>query len=556
MQNFSEAQKSRGAVATFKTLSDALVLQGFYKPTSVAGKALMESLRQLSPEIYGSMNNSRVIELNGLKYVFDRMPRGLESCRKLVLTAHDDFKDTKFEKRVPLKRRRVSYAVSEDEICFIITRGVSEVYDIMTHVVFLNNEAEKIYNQICSQEGEICSDWQEFEDFMLLKRSPDEVELDKAIWNVSKILGRSYQETRDTYLYLEEGRKKANANSGFFKIVYGIGKRVLAEENPKNCFEVHFTPSLNYMIRHHEYAIIWAENVKKFLIEKGLEKRPLHVVSANMHSFRNLLYGAGYLKEIGKQVPEDIYEMIREIRNDSKELSKYAEQFGYLALEDKSGSNIDVHIIDTAELGVLHPALDFINESEDKPILLIHDYAFGTQAFKIMDELLGKQEQLEDLILNIESISIMGKAGILAGNKGDIMLATAHVLEGTPNNYIVQNDFEKEDFREADTLQIFKGPMLTVLGTSLQNSALLERFLQSDWKAIGLEMEGAHYQRAISAAIIQDRIPQDLKVRYAYYASDNPLISGQTLASGPMGEDGLMPTYLISKVILQKIFTS
>ncbi len=66
-------------------------------------------------------------------------------------------------------------------------------------------------------------------------------------------------------------------------------------------------------------------------------------------------------------------------------------------------------------------------------------------------------------------------------------------------------------------------------------------------------MEGGHYQRAISGAIIQEHIRSDMKIRYAYYASDNPLVSGQTLASGPMGEDGIVPTYMISKIILQKI---
>ena len=51
------------------------------------------------------------------------------------------------------------------------------------------------------------------------------------------------------------------------------------------------------------------------------------------------------------------------------------------------------------------------------------------------------------------------------------------------------------------------------------------------WQAVGLEMEGGHYQRAISAAIIRGHIPREVRVRYAYYASDNPLISGQTLAA-------------------------
>ena len=68
-------------------------------------------------------------------------------------------------------------------------------------------------------------------------------------------------------------------------------------------------------------------------------------------------------------------------------------------------------------------------------------------------------------------------------------------------------------------------------------------------------MEGAHYQKAIQAASrIRNNISSDVKVRYAYYASDNPLESGQTLASGSLGISGVRPTYLIAKNILRAIF--
>ena len=49
-------------------------------------------------------------------------------------------------------------------------------------------------------------------------------------------------------------------------------------------------------------------------------------------------------------------------------------------------------------------------------------------------------------------------------------------------------------------------------------------------------------------------IAKDVKVRCAYYASDNPLKSGQTLASGALGMEGIRPTYMITKAILEKIF--
>ena len=153
--------------------------------------------------------------------------------------------------------------------------------------------------------------------------------------------------------------------------------------------------------------------------------------------------------------------------------------------------------------------------------------------------------------MNIRSISIMGKAGILKGDKGDIMLATAHVFEGTSDNYIFKNDLMRSDFGQ--DMNVYVGPMVTVLGTSLQNRDMLEKF-QSDWKTVGLEMEDGHYQRAISAAIIKGNISEKINLRYAYYASDNPLATGNTLAAGAMGKEGVKPTYMITKAILEKIF--
>ena len=180
------------------------------------------------------------------------------------------------------------------------------------------------------------------------------------------------------------------------------------------------------------------------------------------------------------------------------------------------------------------------------------DYAFGTQAFEAMDSLLNPfSEQSSVSPLHVHSLSVMGKAGILPGKKCDIMLPTSHVFDGTAENYIFQNDLQKKDFKES--ADVYVGPIITVLGTSLQNRDMLQRFL-SEWKTVGLEMEGGYYQRAINVAIIKGYIPPDVSVRYAYYASDNPLVSGQTLATGPMGEAGVKPTYMITKAILERIF--
>jgi hypothetical protein len=555
MKELSKSQRARSAIAAFKTIADALILRGSYHPSGTTGSKLEHALRLIQPEIYGSMADDRIVELKGLEYVIDRLPRGIEACSKIIMTAQEDLDATSFEAIIPRKRRRLSYAVSDREMCFVVTRGTSEIYDILTHLTFLNIEAKKIGRQAYSA-NQLTSQWQALGEAIDNGGSPQGEKLDKALWNLSIILGRTYRETKATYEYLETNRTEG-FNNGLLNIVYALGRRIVAEQHgDDDPLIISFTPSLQDILGHHQYAAAWARSLRGRLVQLGLENRPIHLISANLHSIKNILYGRCALEEAGLPVPDDLYEMVHHIREQQIDSGSYGGRFGFIEHKDTSGSNIDVQIIDMTQLGpdCFHPALSIDIEAikQKKPVILVIDYAFGTQAYEIMDELLSPAE-IDDhtVALRIASISIMGKAGILPGNKGDIMLATAHVMEGTPHNYILSNDLTPADF--SGQAQVYCGPMLTVMGTSLQNRDVLKRFSDSSWKAVGLEMEGGHYQRAINAAIIQGYIPRDMKVRYAYYASDNPLISGHTLASGPMGPEGVAPTYLISRVILEKI---
>lgn len=556
MSELTRSQKARVAIRSFKTGVDAIGLRGYYRPKDLLGQALADSLRTLSPEIYGSMNDPRVVELKGLEYVIDRLPRGIERCNRIILTEEGGFEGTNFEKIEPPKRRRISFMVSATEMCFVITRGLSEIYDIMTHLTFLTIEAKKIQERMRDESGHLTVEWKELEK--IVHAAPlSGGELDQALWNLSILLGRSFQETRETFESFEIGRKECNSNAGLFSLVYHLGRRVDKEKQaPENALIVYLTPALMNSIGHHKYGKPWANDIKAKLVELGLAERPLHIISANLHSVVNLLYGPAALAAAGDKAGiGDVVSMVCRLIEQKTDVCAIGATAGLFALPDRSGTHVDCQIIDTALLGpdMAHPDLCMapLGEAAVKPVILVMDYAFGVQAFELMENLLYPHwEDDRKRLLNIRSIAVMGKAGILTGNKGEIMLATAHVIEGTTDNYTVPNDLAAEDFESQ--IPIHTGPMLTVVGTSLQNRDVLYR-IQRGWKAVGLEMEGGHYQRAINAAIIKGNIPPETKTRYAYYASDNPLKSGQTLASGPMGQEGLAPTYLITKVLLEKI---
>ncbi len=558
MRELTKAQKARYAIREFKTITDALAIRGFYRPRGKLGKSLEHCLRNLSPEIYGSMNDPRVVELKGLEYVIDRLPKAIEKCTRIILTEEDPYKNSAFEETVPLRRRRTCYRVGKSEMCFVISRGLSEIYDIMTHITFLYGEAKKIHGRMKDDSGNKTLEWIELEKTIQNFNQLGAAELDQALWSLSIVMGRPYQETRATYESMEKNRTEHGSNNGLFSLIYHLGKQFDEETQSKeNALVVYLTPSLMNIIGHQEYEKKWSANIHKELIELKLQDRPIHIVSANLHSVLSTLYGYGATdtgsnKELNGG---DLYDFFYQIRDRQAEIKKYAGKNGFYDLPDSSGTHIGCQLIDTARLSkvTFHPEIR-INKTglqKNKPVILVMDYAFGAQAFDLMSNLLKSfRDNGQSVTFDFKSISIMGKAGILTGDKGDIMLATSHVFEGTTDNYLFDNDLKAKDF--GATVQVYSGPMITVLGTSLQNRDMLRKF-QSDWKTVGLEMEGGHYQRAISAATIKGDISKQVKVRYAYYASDNPLETGSTLAAGAMGKGGVKPTYMITKVILEKI---
>jgi hypothetical protein len=543
----NKAQKARASVRSFKTIAGALILRGYYKPTGESGKALKLALCTINPEIYGLMNDPHQVELDGLVYVCERLPKGVEECTRLTLSGVE--LNGVFPPIFPAKRRRTSYRVSEREMCFEITKGLSEVYDILTHLTFFYIEAEKIKNRGYI-EGAPTQEWKQLEETIRNKGFVQSFE--QEIWNLSKILGRTYWDTKKAYDRLEQSKGFSNS---LFSIVYWLGRRMAeAEKNKDNDHIVLFSPSLT--LDHHQYGEHWAAKIKKILEEKNLQERPLHIISANLHSVLNLLYGYGVENGMDNGHGKDIYAMAHFLKDKIDIVKSYAANHGCIPIEDESGSGIDCQLIDTTKLDFsqIHPQVMLEKNciENEKPLILVMDYAFGEQAFEVMDELLKSTKNWK---MNVHSISIMGKAGILEGEKGDIMLPTSHIFEGITDTYLCPNELTEKDFPD-DLLRVYRGPMVTVLGTSLQNCDMLMYFLESSWKAIGLEMEGGHYQKAIQSAILRGHIRENIGLRYAYYASDNPVKSGETLASGSMGEGGIKPTYFITQVILKKILSN
>ena len=418
-----------------------------------------------------------------------------------------------------------------------VTRGRSEVYDILTHLTFLYIEADKICDRVyISSSKQTTREWQKIEATATTTKTVEKKELESTMAYLSQLLGCTYNEAIDFYNRFQTPKSPHR----FIKLIYHMVRVAVQERSSRDKRSVTFSAMLGDQIGHHFHGERWANQLCRALEQHGLSGRPLHLISANQHSFLNTLYGEGALQKHAEDM--GFFGQFIADEKKQKKVYNFASKQGFIDVEDNSGCNVRAQIIDTDKIKDKKYAFS------KGTVLMVFDYAFGEQAYELMDELLktniGKQ---------LESISIMGKAGIMKGKKGDIMVPTAHIFEGTSDNYPFNNDLSSNDFSNTN-IPTLEGTMITVLGTSLQNKDILTYFCRSSWKVIGIEMEGVHYQKAIQSAMhIRKTIRPTIKLRYAYYASDNPLETGSTLASGSLGQIGVVPTYTITKKILEKI---
>ena len=548
----TRAQESSNAIERLYLTMRHLFNRGFYKPMGVSGETLRQALLQLRPEIYGSIAGEKT-ELEGLLYVVDRLPIGIEECILINLTSAEGFGGSHFEVIVPSKRRRNCYRIDFEQMNIEITRGRSEIYDILTHLTFMFIESHKIAKRVVIDEkGTTTRDWVKLEASVLSKKKLSQKDREIAITHTGNILGRTFEEILEVYDQFSTPKRPDH----FLHLIYWLGKRAIGEIVDNSKRVINFSPVLRERLGHHIHGEAWATTIKETLKKHKLLERPIHIISANLHSVMNTLHAPKALKTLCAK--HDIFTVYDHLSKGENELlrnkvKQTALKEGMIYIQDTSGTNIDVQIFDTSKI-------DFSNSetatklSSNEAVLIVMDYAFGEQAYETIDELLKPLKTgADNTHLNVDSISVMGKAGILEGSKGDIMIPSAHIFEGTADNYPFKNELSVEDFDNED-LKVFDGTMVTVLGTSLQNKELLKFFHDSTWNVIGLEMEGVHYQKAIQAASkIRRSINPDVKVRYAYYASDNPLETGGTLASGGLGSSGVKPTYLITQQILKQI---
>jgi hypothetical protein len=385
----TRAQESSNAIERMYITMRHLFNRGFYKPMGVSGETLREALLVLRPEIYGSIADEKA-ELDGLLYVIDRLPIGIEECRFINLTSDEGYANSHFEAIIPPKRRRNCYRIDDEQMNIEITRGRSEIYDILTHLTFLFVESHKISKRvIINDEGHTTRDWLKLEKAVLSKKKLTQKEREIAITHTANILGRTFRELSSVYSNFATKEKPER----LLHIVYWLGKLAIDEVVNNTKRTVTFSPVLRERLGHHIHGEIWANTIKETLKKNNLLERPIHIISANLHSVMNTLYAPIALKNlISKKDIFGVYEDLSSSKNEAlrNKVTQKALQQGMIYIKDTSGTNIDVQIFDTAKLDLSQTDLGLNKqnkEDNEAPVIFVMDYAFGEQAYETIDEL-------------------------------------------------------------------------------------------------------------------------------------------------------------------------
>lgn len=297
---------------------------------------------------------------------------------------------------------------------------------------------------------------------------------------------------------------------------------------------------------------------------------PVHIVSSNTHSVGNCLsswlveaaddilaWGAVHAPELSDfpwtEPTDRVIALARPYLSAHPEAQAARrardDAAGVAHLEATAFTGIDVQLFDLAQIarrGPLDPGVT--PPTGGAAGLLVNiDYAFGQQAEPIIANLIAL------FGARIRSINVLGKAGGLVGRRGDVLVASRFVQQVDDELHPLPETVRLDRLRaRLPDRGVWHGPVLTVLGTVLQNDLML-RYYERIWGCVGLEMEGSYYARQALESRELGVLRPDVDLRFVYYVSDLPLQVGHSLAGALDLAEGIPPLYAVTREILSAI---
>ncbi|MBN8723721.1 MAG: hypothetical protein J0M03_12370 [Acidobacteria bacterium] len=534
------------------------VLKGFFDVAQ-----LIPAFQRMKPSLHRYCDKNEVIDVDAMLYATARLPEDIHEVREILLQKSVPNNFSQQPGIVSLhspSRRRAAFKIGPETIIIVVRDEITELLDLMSIVTSYFIEATKIYRLLAGRPL--------LEEIRQIATNSSDATLERR----NRLIARLAFDLGTTEESLRLLDHKWDGEL-FVRLQY------IAEHLPTIFIRMHRAFNDN---NSRNPARKWCQRIADFVGEvSGSEQRPIHIISSNTHSTVNVLSGYARLHQDkvlawGREQSTDkssldlierhvntihhtnlIYYLMKGYLRTQPEIraakQAYDESLGITVLPDIFMVGIDCQVIDLTKIdfNLVDPrlSLDIKKLKETHPVIINFDYAFGEQAGTIIEELIMTFQK------RIHSFSIMGKAGTVVGERGGIMIPSYLLQQGRNEIYDFPNGngLNREDFADviADSRVYTDGPMLTVLGTVLQNNSMLNEYYEK-WHILGLEMEGIPYVRKLHQCNKLGYLRDDIMVNVAYYASDAPLIPGETL-SRELSFAGVDATYGINLVILNKL---
>lgn len=501
--------ENRLAVEEFTALARGIILRGYYKPGGDSGAGLRRLMILSAPSLYPHAADPDRIDVEALRYVLQRLPDRIWEISDFTVDRSISPMVTRdFTPVTTAARRRPTFRTGPCSLVTSFRGGMSDLLDFISAVTCYQIETDKMRAKAAAAG-----------------HKDDDFEKGPSVWD--RLGSPCEGEARNTLIHAlsVEFRCGYDQLKELDELMGGSLPEFVrsASTSHSRALRITFTDRFGLVGSYNRKAKQWAE-----LVAVAVRDVPrIYLVSSNRHSLVNLLSPwVGALRNEGRG-----WNDIRLILQDpgmARERQEADTEAGICTVPVPE----DMPFCQTVRLS---PSETVVNM----------DYAFGEEGFFILNEL------CEVFGGRLAGVFILGKAGTLVGSRGDVMLPSYFVKQGTGDVYGVENCLAEDDFPPGFSFRVHSGgPMLTVDGTFMQNSDVLSYF-RNNWKALGVEMEGIPYVRALAQAVLRGRVPKGLPVGVAYYASDAPL-TGDTL-SVPMGEAGVEPVYAATRAVLNRI---
>lgn len=531
--------EARLAIEEFETLAKGIILRGYYRPGGESGASLRKLMVLSKPALYPLAGDPDRVDAGALKYVLMRLPDGIWSVRQITVAREIESEVARDFDPVETKaRRRPTFRTGAESYVTSFRGGMSDLLDFVSALTCYQIESDKIrarysaYRSKLAEDPALYSVWRALDAVSDGAAPPGEEDRKRLLHELSVELRCDY------------GALKSLDQSLDGRLPEVIG--CISRAHPRD-LKVVFSDRFGLVGTYSRRAREWTASLVEAIGRLGLSGAPLHLVSSNTHSLVNVLspWVGRRAAEAGMGGSPDYGALRRLLPGWSCEERMAEDRIAGIHHMSVAPGMPACQIVDMSRIdgSMADPRLGWNGRREG--VIVNMDYAFGEEGFFIFNEIM---EALGGLI---RSVFIVGKAGTLAGSRGDIMLPSFFVKQGSGEVYDIGNCLRPEDFAGLGDFEVITGgPMLTVAGTFLQNAEVLEYF-RTRWKALGVEMEGIPYAKAVRQAVLRGRLAEGVQTGIAYYASDAPL-SGDLL-SEPMGERGVEPVYAVTLAVVRRM---